>query len=107
MLAATVEGRVNLIDSPKNPRLIKCYGKSGGAPQLPPEPPVAVIYLEGKFDRNSLIPTVLAPEHKQKGLQFSPQILPFSLARQWIFLIRMVIFEQGQHFAATRLMIKF
>ena len=74
--AAAVEGVVDLAEATKRPRLTKRYGKSGNSPQLPPEPPVAVIYLEGSFKKKALIPPEVAPELLQQGLQFSPRILP-------------------------------
>ena len=42
----------------------------------PPDPPVAVVYLEGQFPKATNNATHLPNEVRQKGMQFRPALLP-------------------------------
>ncbi len=72
---AVIEGTVTLptrkADAPANPR----YQVKNPAAVAAPDPPVAVVYLEGQFP--AAIRTNLPTQHlKQKGYQFAPGLLP-------------------------------
>lgn len=72
---STVEGTVSLPPPPPAARLNPRYSAQAGA-LLPPEPPTAVVYLEGAP------PTAAGPQGTntvrmlQQGMQFSPGLVP-------------------------------
>src|SRR3954470_17605700 len=70
---ASVEGRVDLPKNKSAPVMAKRYDivTTGGVP--PTNPPVAVVYLEGPFDKPAKLPT---KEVAQKELAFVPALLP-------------------------------
>src|SRR4051812_31798927 len=70
---ATVEGRVDLPKARTAPVMAKRYEivTTGGV--LATNPPVAVVYLEGAFDKPAKLPT---REVAQKDLTFVPALLP-------------------------------
>ena len=71
---ATVEGKVEL-PRPSTERLqIQRYQSSAETPTGPPEPPMAVVYLEGNFSHVSS-PT-RGVSMAQKNINFDPGLLP-------------------------------
>src|SRR6266446_4495801 len=73
---ATVEGRVELPKSHAAPVMAKRYEivTSGGV--LAPQPPIAVVYLEGSFAQAKAQPI---KQVAQKNLAFVPALLPVSV----------------------------
>ncbi len=69
---AVIEGRVELPKSRTAPVMTKRYEivSKGGA--IAPNPPVAIVYLEGAFPRPASLPT---KQIDQKGLVFIPALL--------------------------------
>jgi plastocyanin len=71
--AATVAGRVTLPKSRTAPVANQRYEIVSNAGVLAPNPPVAVVYLEGDFP---LRPDPATQQMAQKGLMFVPSLLP-------------------------------
>ncbi len=72
---ATIEGRVTLPKpAPMDLPPARYAGQVGEI--APPDPPVAVVYLEGQFPASSTKPTRLTNEVLQVGMQFRPALLP-------------------------------
>jgi plastocyanin len=75
---ALIEGKVTLpkpepMDAPP-PRYAGQVGEVA-----PPDPPVAVVYLEGQFPKAATHPTHLTNEVRQVGMQFRPALLPIQV----------------------------
>jgi plastocyanin len=70
---ATVEGRVDLPKTKSAPVMAKRYEIVTNGGVLATNPPVAVVYLEGPFDKPAKLP---AKEVAQKDLAFVPALLP-------------------------------
>jgi plastocyanin len=73
---ASVEGRVELSKARPAPVQAKRYEIVTKAGVLSTEPPLAVVYLEGKFPRPASLPT---KEVAQKDLTFIPVLLPIEV----------------------------
>ena len=73
---AVVEGRVELPKSHSAPVMAKRYEivTTGGV--LKPQPPLAVVYLEGSFPKPASLPT---KQIAQKDLAFLPSLLPVEI----------------------------
>lgn len=72
---AVIEGTVTLPPAKVNPAMAARYqGKATKAGQ--PDPPAAVVYLEGNFSSTAPGTGALTAELGQKNLQFSPALLP-------------------------------
>jgi len=74
--AVTVEGIVDLGDSPKNRRRQRHYAAAEMDAMMPPAPRIGIVYLTG--DPLSGLPPKKQPlaEMRQEGLQFFPDVLP-------------------------------
>ena len=70
---AVVEGRVDLPRTHSAPLVTKRYEIVSKGGVLSPNPPIAVVYLEGSFPRPSSLPT---RQVAQKSLAFDPALLP-------------------------------
>ncbi len=70
---AVVEGTVPLSASAPAAALTQRYQVKAGAPVAAPEPPVAVVFLDGTFTLATNPPVA---RMIQKGLQFTPSLLP-------------------------------
>lgn len=72
---AAVEGKVTL---PKpEPMELPTARYAGQVGEIePPDPPKAVVYLEGQFPKPDTNVTHLPTEVRQKGMQFHPALLP-------------------------------
>ena len=73
LAGATVEGRVQLPKSHSAPVQAKRYEIVTKAGVLSTQPPLAVVYLDGHFQRPASLPT---KEVAQKDLTFVPALLP-------------------------------
>jgi len=71
---AAVEGTVTLPAAGAAAALTQRYQLKGGAGMAAPEPPTAVVYLEGNFTLVTNPPPTA--QILQQGLQFSPSLLP-------------------------------
>ncbi len=71
--AATIEGRVTLPKARATPVVNQRYAVVAQAGVLSTNPPLAVVYLEGKFPRPVTPPVA---EMTQKDLTFFPALLP-------------------------------
>lgn len=72
---ATIEGMVSLPKPAGKPVPLPRYPNQLVQP-APPEPPVAVVYLEGQFDAPATARTPGVKVMGQKNLQFTPGLLP-------------------------------
>jgi len=70
---AVVEGSVRIPAAAPAAALTQRYQVKAGAPVAQPEPPAAVVFLEGSFVLATNPP---AAQMVQKGLQFTPALLP-------------------------------
>jgi plastocyanin len=70
---AIVEGRVDLPRKHAAPVVTQRYEIVSKGGVLSPNPPVAVVYLEGSFGRSGALPT---KQVAQKNLTFEPTLLP-------------------------------
>jgi len=70
-----IEGKVSL---PKaEPMVVPAHRYAGQVGEIaPPDPPVAVVYLEGQFPKSSTNSVSLTNEVLQAGMQFRPALLP-------------------------------
>jgi plastocyanin len=73
IFSATVEGRVTLPKTRATPVVNQRYEIVTKSGVLSTNPPVAVVYLEGKFPRPATPPVV---QLTQKELTFTPSLLP-------------------------------
>ncbi|HEY4272912.1 MAG TPA: carboxypeptidase regulatory-like domain-containing protein [Candidatus Udaeobacter sp.] len=73
LAGAAVEGRVQLPKSHSAPVQAKRYEVVTKAGVLSTQPPLAVVYLDGHFQRSAPLPT---KEVAQKDLTFVPALLP-------------------------------
>jgi plastocyanin len=73
LAGATIEGRVELPKSHSAPVMTKRYEVVTKGGILSTEPPLAVVYLEGSFEKSTGLPT---KEIAQKNLTFVPTLLP-------------------------------
>jgi len=75
---ALIEGKVTL---PKSELLTTPPPRYAGqvGEIAPPDPPVAVVYLEGQFPKTSTNSTHLTNEVLQLGMQFRPALLPIEV----------------------------
>jgi plastocyanin len=82
---ASIEGRVTLPKPEPADLLPPRYpGQVGEA--LPPDPPTAVVYLEGQFPKTaSPVSTHMTNEVRQLGMQFHPRLLPIEVGTAVIF----------------------
>ncbi len=71
---ASVEGTVALPAAGTAAQLTQRYQLKGGETMAPPEPPSAVVFLEGTFALATNPPPTA--QMTQKGLQFIPSLLP-------------------------------
>jgi plastocyanin len=71
---ATVEGKVELPRPSAERLLVQRYQNSAEAPTGPPDPPMAVVYLEGNFPKTSSPSRSAAMA--QKNINFDPGLLP-------------------------------
>jgi len=70
---ATIEGQVVLPDKPTVDVINKRYKLNGEQVVIAPDPPSAVVYLEGKFP---LPAKKISAEMAQKNIDFAPRLLP-------------------------------
>jgi plastocyanin len=73
---ATIEGRVELPKSQSAPVVVKRYEITTKGGVVAPNPPVAVVYLEGTFPKAAQPPVA---QMLQKDLLFSPALLPIQV----------------------------
>jgi len=73
---ATIEGRVELPKARTAPVMTKRYEIVSKGGVLGTNPPVAVVYLEGNFPQQALLPTKSVT---QKELDFQPALLPIQV----------------------------
>src|SRR2546430_5888583 len=71
--SATVEGRVELPKSHSPPVMAKRYEIVTIGGVLSPQPPLAVVYLDGSFPKST---TTATKQIAQKDLTFLPSLLP-------------------------------
>lgn len=76
LLAATLEGRVTLPKTRSTPVANQRYEIVSKAGALSTNPPVAIVYLEGKFSKPESLPVA---QILQKDLTFVPSFLPVRL----------------------------
>jgi len=75
---ATVEGKVTLPKpAPRDSTPPRYAGQVGEI--APPDPPRAVVYLEGEFPQTTLASLHSTNELRQQGLQFRPGLLPIQV----------------------------
>jgi plastocyanin len=79
---AAVEGRVELPKSHSAPVQAKRYEIVTKGGVLSTQPPLAVVYLEGRFPRPASLPT---KEVAQKDLTFLPALLPIEVGTRVTF----------------------
>jgi plastocyanin len=72
---SVVEGHVDL-PAPEVPLAPPPRYEGTAAQPAPPDPPVAVVYLEGQFPAAGTNPAPAAVELRQQGMQFRPALLP-------------------------------
>jgi plastocyanin len=70
---AAVEGKVELPQPSAESVMIQRYQNAAEAPTGPPDPPMAVVYLEGDFSKT---PAAHAASMAQKNINFAPNLLP-------------------------------
>jgi plastocyanin len=70
---AVIEGHVDLPKGLSIDVINKRYELSGEQPVIVPDPPAAVVYLQGDFASNKKAPVV---EMAQKNMDFIPRLLP-------------------------------
>lgn len=70
---AVIEGHVQLPKEPSIEVVNKRYAMSGEQAVITPDPPAAVVYLDGKFAQRK---ETLKAEMVQKNLDFIPRLLP-------------------------------
>jgi plastocyanin len=70
---AVIEGHVELPKGPSLDITIKRYELSGEQSVIVPDPPAAVVYLEGDFPENKKAPVA---QMAQKNMDFIPRLLP-------------------------------
>jgi plastocyanin len=70
---AVIEGHVDLPKGPSLEIINKRYELSGEPAIVAPDPPAAVVYLEGNFPVNEQMPIA---QMAQKNLDFVPRLLP-------------------------------
>jgi plastocyanin len=81
---AVIEGRVKLpAPESMNPPPPRYAGQVGEI--APPDPPTAVVYLEGQFPKSVHNPSDLTNEVKQIGMQFRPALLPVQVGTKVAF----------------------
>jgi plastocyanin len=73
---ATIEGRVELPKSHSAPVVVKRYEITTKGGTVAPNPPIAVVYLEGSFPKQAHPPVA---QLVQKDLLFSPALLPIQV----------------------------
>ncbi len=73
---STVVGHVKLPHAKKAPVVVKRYDIVTKGGVLSPDPPVAVVYLEGDFPKPDKLPVLRIV---QKDLTFNPSLLPIRL----------------------------
>jgi plastocyanin len=71
---ATIEGKVTLPQPSAEQQTIQRYQNSAEAVTGPPDPPMAVVYLEGNFVNVASAPH--PAEMAQKNINFDPNLLP-------------------------------
>lgn len=73
-----IEGKVSL---PKpEPIALPAHRYAGQVGEIvPPDPPVAVVYLEGQFPKSAANSPTLTNEVRQLGMQFHPPLLPIQV----------------------------
>jgi plastocyanin len=71
---ATIEGKVELPQSSAEQLTTQRYQNSAEAQTGPPDPPMAVVYLEGSFANVASPPRTA--EMAQKNINFAPNLLP-------------------------------
>lgn len=79
---AAIEGRVELPKSHSAPVQAKRYEIVTKAGVLSTQPPLAVVYLEGRFPRSDSLPV---KEIAQKDLTFVPALLPIQVGTRVAF----------------------
>ncbi len=82
LTAATIEGRVTLPKARATPVVNQRYYVVASAGVLSTNPPLAVVYLEGKFPRPVTPPVA---EMTQKDLTFLPSLLPVQVSTRVSF----------------------
>jgi plastocyanin len=73
---ASIEGRVELSKSKSAPVVVKRYEITTKGGIVAPNPPVAVVYLEGSFPKQTQPPVA---QLSQKDLMFTPALLPIQV----------------------------
>ena len=73
---AVIEGHVQLPKEPSVEVVSKRYQMSGEQPVIVPDPPAAVVYLDGKFATRK---GALRAQLVQKNLDFIPRLLPIQV----------------------------
>ncbi len=81
---AVIEGTVKLPVPEPAPATPARYAGQVGEP-APPDPPVAVVYLEGQFSKGSVAPNRGTNAVLQLGMQFRPALLPVQVGTPVIF----------------------
>jgi plastocyanin len=71
---ASIEGRVDVPQPSAEQLTTQRYQSSAEAVTGPPDPPMAVVYLEGNF--NNVASLTRSAEMAQKNINFSPNLLP-------------------------------
>jgi len=73
-----IEGKVSL---PKpEPMALPAHRYAGQVGEIaPPDPPMAVVYLEGQFPKSATNSPSFTNEVRQKGMQFHPALLPIQV----------------------------
>jgi plastocyanin len=84
LAAASITGKVSLPHSaPPPPPTTRYAGQVGEI--APPDPPSAVVYLEGKFPITATNTTHTTNEMVQEGMQFHPALLPIQVGTAVVF----------------------
>src|SRR6266581_4587041 len=79
LFAQTVEGKVELPPESAERIANQRYGVNSDAHMRLPDPPAAVVYLEGALSRIENPGASLISEMAQKNINFSPGILPIQV----------------------------
>lgn len=81
---AVIEGKVTL--PPPEPVTVPPPRYAGQIGEIaPPDPPVAVVYLEGQFPKAATGTKHLTNEVRQLGMQFHPALLPVQVGTSVVF----------------------